>query len=80
MSKSICDTELPWCTPKAKAGEFHKLRIDDLSPTQFAAGRSEVMVKAGLITRNTKKTLSREMKMWLNPGVTTILSVWASGT
>ena len=55
MSKSICDDEFPWCTPKAKTGEFYKLRIDDLSPTQFAAGRSEVMVKAGLYHTKYKK-------------------------
>jgi len=49
MSNSICDDEFPWCTRKAKAGEFYKLRIDDLSPTQFAAGRAEVLVKACLL-------------------------------
>ena len=55
MSKSICDDEVPRCTPKAKAGEFYKLRIDDLSPTQFAAGRAEVLVKAGLYRKKYKK-------------------------
>ena len=55
MSKSICDDEFPWCTPKAKTGEFYKLRIDDLSPTQFAAGRAEVLMKAGRYRKKYKK-------------------------
>jgi hypothetical protein len=54
MSKHICDEEFPWCTRKAKAGESYKLRVKDLSPTQFATGRAEVMVKAGRLRKKYK--------------------------
>ena len=47
MSKLVCDEEFPWCTEAAKAGAFYKLRVSDLSPTQFAVGRAEFEVKAG---------------------------------
>ena len=46
MSKHIIDEEFPWCAPEAKAGEFYKIRVSDLSPTQLAAGRAEVLMKA----------------------------------
>ena len=47
MTKGICDSEFDWCPADAKAGDFHKLRVDDLSPTQFAVGKAEVDVRAG---------------------------------
>lgn len=47
MSAHLCDAEFPWCPADARAGEFYKLRVKDLSPTQFAVGRAEVAVRAG---------------------------------
>ena len=55
MSKQVCDEEFPWCTEAAKAGEFYKLRVNDLSPTQFATGKAEVEVKAGRMKKKYKK-------------------------
>jgi hypothetical protein len=40
MTKHACDSEFPWCPADAKAGDFYKLRVKDLSPTQFAVGRA----------------------------------------
>jgi hypothetical protein len=55
MSKHICDEEFPWCTEASKAGEFYKLRVSDLSPTQFATGKVEVQVKAKRMKKKYKK-------------------------
>jgi len=38
-----------------KAGEFYKLRVKDLSPTQFAVGRAEIEVRAGRMRKKLKK-------------------------
>ena len=46
MTRQIHQSELAWCTPHARPGEFFKLRVKDLAPTQFATGRAEVEVKA----------------------------------
>ncbi len=40
MNKHICNSEFPWCPADAKAGEFYKLWVKDLSPTRFAVGRA----------------------------------------
>ena len=45
MSKQICDSEFPWCPADAKAGDFYKLRLKDLSPTQFAVGKAEIQMR-----------------------------------
>ena len=42
MTQQLCDSEFPWCPSDARAGEFYKLRVKDLSPTQFAVGKAEV--------------------------------------
>jgi len=55
MSKKICDSEFPWCPADAKAGDFYKLRLNDLSPTQFAVGRAEIQVRAGHLRNKFKK-------------------------
>ena len=55
MSKQIFDEEFPWCTEAPKAGEFYKLRVSDLSPTQFAVGRAEIGVKAGRAKKKYKR-------------------------
>jgi hypothetical protein len=47
MTQHLCDSGFPWCPPDAKAGDFYKLRVKDLSPTQFAVGKAEVAVRAG---------------------------------
>ena len=47
MTKTIFESEVPWCGPEAKRGELCKLRVKDLAPTQFAVGRAEVEVRAG---------------------------------
>ena len=55
MTQHLCDSEFPWCPPGAKAGEFYKLRVKDLSPTQFAVGKAEVDVRAGRMRKKLQK-------------------------
>ena len=55
MTKLIHDSEVPWCTPKAKPWEIYKIRVRDLAPTQFAVGRAEVAVRAGRLKKKYKK-------------------------
>jgi len=55
MTKHVCDSEFPWCPADARAGEFYKLRIKDLSPTQFAVGKAEIEVRAGRMRKKLKK-------------------------
>ena len=55
MTQKICDSEFPWCPADAKAGDFYKLRLKDLSPTQFAVGRAEIEVRAGRMRKKYKK-------------------------
>lgn len=55
MTKHVCDSEFPWCPADARAGEFYKLRIKDLSPTQFAVGKAEIEVRAGRLRKKLKK-------------------------
>ena len=55
MTNEICDSEFPWCPADARQGDFYKLRVDHLSPTQFATGRAEVKVRAARLARKLKK-------------------------
>ena len=55
MSKHLCDSEFPWCPPDARAGDFYKLRVKDLSPTQFAVGKAEVAVRTARLRRKYNK-------------------------
>jgi len=55
MTQHICDSEFPWCPSDAKAGDFYKLRLKDLSPTQFAVGNAEIQVRAGRMRKKYKK-------------------------
>jgi hypothetical protein len=55
MSQHICDSEFPFCPADAKAGEFFKLRVKDLSPTQFAVGKAEIDVRAARMCKKLKK-------------------------
>ena len=55
MSQHIYDSEFPYCPADAKAGDFYKLRVKDLSPTQFAVGKAEVAVRAGRMRKKLKK-------------------------
>ena len=55
MSKHVCDSEFPWCPSDAKADDFYKLRIKDMSPTQFAVGKAEIEVRAGRMRKKLKK-------------------------
>jgi len=55
MSKHVCDSEFPWCPSDARADDFYKLRIKDLSPTQFAVGKAEIKVRAGHMRKKLKK-------------------------
>ena len=56
MTKHLCDSEFEWCPPDARAGEFYKLRVSDLSPTQFAVGKAEVLVR----TERMRKKLAKD--------------------
>ena len=55
MTQHICDSEFPFCPADAKAGEFYKLRVKDLSPTQFAVGKAEVAVRTGRMRKKFTK-------------------------
>ena len=55
MVQRICDSEFPKCPTDARSGEFYKLRVKDLSPTQFAVGKAEVEVRAGRMRKKYKK-------------------------
>lgn len=55
MTKHVCDSEFPWCPADARAGDFYKLRVKDLSPTQFAVGKAEIEVRAGRMRKKLKK-------------------------
>jgi hypothetical protein len=59
MPQHLCDSEFPWCPPDAKAGEFYKLRVKDLSPTQFAVGKAEVDVRAGRMRKKLQKASAK---------------------
>jgi hypothetical protein len=59
MAQHICDSEFPWCPADARTDEFYKLRVKDLSPTQFAVGRAEVEVRAGRMRKKFKKDPAR---------------------
>ena len=55
MSKHVCDSEFPWCPSDARADDFYKLRIKDMSPTQFAVGKAEIEVRAGRMRKKAEK-------------------------
>lgn len=55
MSQHVCDSEFTYCPADAKTGDYHKLRVKDLSPTQFAVGKAEVAVRAGRMRRKLSK-------------------------
>ena len=55
MTQEVCDSEFPWCPADARPGEFYKLRVDDLSPTQFATGKAEVKIRAARMAKKVKK-------------------------
>ena len=55
MTQHLCDSEFPWCPADARNGDFYKLRVKDLSPTQFAVGKAEVTVRAGRMRKKYKK-------------------------
>ncbi|MGD2112995.1 MAG: ParB-like protein, partial [Gammaproteobacteria bacterium] len=59
MTRHLCDSEFPWCPADAHSGDFYKLRVKDLSPTQFAVGKAEVAVRAGRMRKKYRKDPGR---------------------
>ena len=55
MSKHRCDSEFPYCPADARNGEFFKLRVKDLSPTQFADCKAEIADGAARMRKKQKK-------------------------
>jgi hypothetical protein len=55
MTQHLCDSEFPWCPADARTGDFFKLRVKDLSPTQFAVGKAEVAVRTGRMRKKFSK-------------------------
>jgi hypothetical protein len=55
MTQHLCDSEFPWCPADARTGDFYKLRVKDLSPTQFAVGKAEVDVRSGRMRKKFNK-------------------------
>ena len=43
--------DFDWCPDKPQPMQFYKLLVKDLSPTQFATGRAEVLYKAGRMAK-----------------------------
>ena len=43
--------DFDWCPDKPQPMQFYKLLVKDLSPTQFATGRAEVLYKAGRLAK-----------------------------
>ena len=52
--------DFDWCPDKPQHMQVYKLLVKDLSPTQFATGRAEVLYKAG---RMAKKFASSTEKL-----------------
>jgi hypothetical protein len=52
--------DFDWCPDKPEPMQVYKLLVKDLSPTQFATGRAEVLYKAG---RMAKKFVSGKEKL-----------------
>jgi len=46
MKEFVSDDDIPLCTQDASAGQFYRLPVDDLRPTQFATGKGEVLTRA----------------------------------
>jgi hypothetical protein len=59
MVQHIRDFEFPCCPTGARSGEFYKLRVKDLSPTQFAMGMAEVKVRTGRMHKKYMKDPGR---------------------
>jgi hypothetical protein len=59
LTKHLCDSEFPWCPRDARAGEFYKLKVSSLSPTQFAVGKAEVQVRSGRMKKKFKEDPKR---------------------
>jgi hypothetical protein len=55
VTQHLCGSEFPWCPVDARAGDFYKLRVKDLSPTQFALGKAEVAVRTGRMRKKFNK-------------------------
>ena len=53
MSKQEFDTpdNFDWCPDKPDTMQIYKLLVNDLSPTQFATGKTEVQYKSGRIKK-----------------------------
>lgn len=53
MSKQEFDIpdDFDWCPDKPETMQIYKLLVNDLSPTQFATGETEVLYKAGRIKK-----------------------------
>ena len=43
--------DFDWCPDKPEPMQFYKLLVNDLSPTQFATGRAEVLYKSGRMAK-----------------------------
>ena len=43
--------DFDWCPDKPQPMQVYKLLVKDLSPTQFATGRTEVLYKAGRLVK-----------------------------
>jgi len=48
--------DFDWCPDKPEPMQYYKLLVKDLSPTQFATGKSEVLFKAGRMKKKFKSS------------------------
>ena len=55
MTQHLCDSEFPCCPPDARSGDFYKLKVKDLSPTQFAVSKAEGAVRSGRMRKKFSK-------------------------
>ena len=54
--KIIYSDDFDWCPGKPEPMQYYKLLVNNLSPTQFATGRAEVLYKSGRMAKKFKSS------------------------
>jgi len=55
VTQHLCDSEFPWCSADARTGDLYKIRVKDLSPTQFTVGKAGGTGRAGRLPKKLRK-------------------------
>ena len=59
MDEFIRDDDIALCTKDASPGQIYRSRVDDLSPTQFATGKAEVLTRAARMRKKYRRDPAR---------------------